>query len=72
MGNEAGTNGSVSKISFYREELAFEVVSGIVQFHPSSLHVVQLGLVCPIPVYVSNDPGVLEVDQGVVNKKAAS
>ena len=30
VGSEAGTNGSVSEITLYREELAFEAVSGVV------------------------------------------
>ena len=60
--SEAGTNGSVGKITLYREEFTFEVISGIVQFYPSPFHVVQLSLVCPIPMYVSNDPRVFEVD----------
>ena len=30
VGNKAGTNGSVSEITLYREELAFEAISGVV------------------------------------------
>ena len=62
----------MSKVAFDRQELALDAVLGVVQLYLSSLHVVQLSLVCPIPMYVSNDPRIFEVNQSVVNKEATS
>jgi len=72
MREKTGTNCSMSKVSLHCEELGLGTILGIGKFHFSSLHVFQLNLICPIPVYVSDYPRVFEVNQGVVNKKATS
>jgi len=69
---KAGTDCSMSEVSFHCEELSLGVVFSIGKFHSSSLHILQLNLICPIPVYISDYPRVFEVNQGVVNKEATS
>ena len=72
MGKEAGTNHSMGKVTLHGEELVLSVVFSIGEFYFSPLHVFQLDLICPVPVYISDDPRVFEVNQGVVDKESTS
>jgi len=69
---EASTDCCVSEVLLHREELGLGAIFSIGKLHFASLHVFQLNLVCPIPVYVSDYPRVFEVNQGVVDKETTS
>ena len=62
----------MSEVSLHHKELGLGAVFGIGKLHSMLLHVFQLDLVCPIPVYIGDYPRVFEVNQGVVNKEATS
>ena len=62
----------MSKVLLHCEELVLGAVFSVGELHSSLLHVFQLNLVCPIPVYISNYPRVFEVNQGVVDKEVTS
>ena len=69
MREEPSADGGMSKVALHCEELALSPILSVVQFDPSVLDVVKLVLVRSIPMHVSNDPRVLEIDEGVVNKE---
>jgi len=69
---EASTNRCVSEVPLHCKELGLGVIFSVGKLHSTSLHVLQLNLVCPIPMYISDYPRVFEVDQGIVDKKATS
>jgi len=69
---EMGTDRCVSKVSLHCKELVLGAIFSIGKLHSTSLHILQLNLVCPVPVYVSNYPRVFEVNQGIVDKEATS
>ena len=69
---KVGTDCSVSKVPFHCEEPSSSAVLSVGEFYSSSLHVLQLNLICPIPVYISDYPRVFEVNQGVVDKETTS
>jgi len=62
----------MGEVPLHCQKLGLSVIFGIVQLHSSPLHVSQLVLVCSVPVYVRNDPWVFKVDEGIVDKEAAS
>ena len=72
VGGQTSANGGVSKVPLYCQKFTFDTVLGVVQLYPSPLHVVQLDLVRPVAVYVSDNPRVFEVDQSIIDEKAAS
>ena len=59
---EASTDRCVSEVSLHCDELGLGAILSVGKLHFASLHIFQLDLVCPIPVYVSNYPRVFEVD----------
>jgi len=69
---EASTDRCMSKVSLHCKEFVLGAIFGISKLHSTPLHILQLSLVCPIPVYVSNYPRVFEVNQGVVDKEMTS
>jgi len=62
----------VSEVSLHCKELGLGAIFSIGKLHSTPLHVFQLNLVCPIPVYVSDYPRVFEVNQGIVDKETTS
>ena len=66
---ETSAYSCMGEIALHSEEFSLGAIFGIVQLDPSSLHVGQLVLVCSVPVYVSDDPWVFEVNEGVVNEE---
>ena len=72
MGKKAGMNHSVSKITLHSEKFALGAIFGIGELHFSPLHILQLNLISLIPMYISDDPWVFKVDQGIVDKESTS
>jgi len=70
--NKTSADCCVSEVPLHCKELGLGAVFSIGELHSTSLHVFQLILVCPIPVYVSDYPRVFEVNQGVVDKETTS
>jgi len=59
---ETSMNCCVSEVPLHCKELGLGAVFGVGKLHSTLLHVFQLNLVCPIPVYISDYPRVFEVD----------
>jgi len=72
MREKTGTDCSISEVSLHCKKLSFSAIFGVGEFHSSSLHILQLDLVCPIPMHVSDYPRIFEVNQGIVNKEMTS
>jgi len=72
MREETSADRCVSKVLLHCKELGLSAVFSVGELHSSPLHILQLDLVCPIPVYVSDYPRVFEVNQGIVNKETTS
>ena len=72
VGKEMSTNRCVGEILLHYKELGLGMVFSVGKLYSTPLHVFQLDLVCPIPVYISDYPRVFEVDQGVVDKETTS
>jgi len=62
----------MGEISLHCKEHTLGAVFGVGELHSTPLHVLQLDLVCPIPMYVSDYPRVFEVNQGIVDKEVTS
>jgi len=69
---ETSTDRYVSKVSLHCKELGLSTIFSVGKLHSTPLHVFQLNLVCPVPVYVSDYPRVFEVNQGIVDKEVTS
>ena len=59
---KAGMDRSISEVSPHCEELGLSMIFSIHKFYSSPLHVLQLDLICPVSVHVSDYPRVLEID----------
>jgi len=70
MREEAGMNGGMSEVLFDSKELALCTILSVVKLHSLLFHISQLVLVSSVPVYIHNDPGIFEVDKGIVNEKS--
>ena len=70
MGNKSGAHGGISKVSFHHTELCLSVVFSLVKFDLLAFYRLELVLVCPIPIDISNNTRILEIDDGVVDKES--
>ena len=62
----------MGEIVLHSEELSLGVVFSVVQLDPLLLQVGQLVLVRSVPMYVSNNPWVFEVNKSIVNEEPTS
>jgi len=69
VGLKASAYCCMSKIALHGKEFGLGTIFYIVQLDSLSLHVGQLVLVRLVPVHISDDPWVFEVDEGVVNEE---
>jgi len=72
MGKKMGANRSMSEVALHSEKFVLGTIFSIGELHPSPLHILQLDLISPIPMHISDDPWVFEVDQGIVDKELTS
>jgi len=61
----------MGEVMLHGKELGLSAILGIVQLNSLSLHVSQLILVRLVPVYISNDCWIFEVDEGIVDEEPA-
>jgi len=69
---KTSTDCCMSKVLLHCKKLGLSAIFSVGELHSTLLHIFQLNLVCPVPVYVSDYPRVFEVNQGVVDKEATS
>ena len=72
MGNELGVNSSISEVPFHHAELRLSVVLPLIELNPLALYRLEFALMRPIPIDISDDTRVLEIDDGVVDEESGS
>jgi len=72
MRNESGTNGSASKVSFHHTEFALGAVFPFIEFNSLVLYRLEFALMCSISIDISNNTGILEIDDGIVDEESGS
>jgi len=68
--NESGVDSSVSEMALHHTQLALSATFPSVKFNLLALYCLEFTLVRPIPVDISDDAGVFEVYNGVVDKES--
>ena len=69
VGSELGANGGISEVLFHHAELALSTVFPSVKFNLLALYCLEFILMCLIPVDISNNARVFEVNNGIVNEE---
>jgi len=72
MRNKSGTNGGVGKVSFHHTELALGTIFPFIKLNLLALYRLKFALMRSISVNVSNNTGILEINDGVVNEESGS
>jgi len=72
VGNESGANSSVSKMSFHHAELALGTIFPLVKLNSLAFYRLEFTLMRLIPINISNNTGILEIDDGVVDEELGS
>jgi len=70
VGSESDANGSISEMALYHTQLALSVIFSFVKFNLLALYRLKFTLMCLIPVDISDNTGVFEVYDGIVNKES--
>ena len=72
MGSEPGADRSVSKVPFHHTEFALGAVLPSVKLNSLALYCLEFALMCSIPVNVSDNTRILEINDGVVDEESGS
>ena len=72
MGNESGVDRSISKVSFHHTEFALGAVFPSIKLDLLAFYRLEFALMCSIPVNISDNTGILEINDGVVDKESGS
>ena len=72
MRNESGVNSSVSKVSFHHVEFALGTFFPPIELNLLALYRLEFALMCSISINVSNNAGILEINNGVVDEESGS
>jgi len=72
MGNKSGADSSVSEMSFHHTELALGTVFPLIELNSLALYRLEFTLMRSIPINVSDNTGIFEIDDGVVDKESGS
>ena len=72
MRNESGVHSSASKVSFHHTEFCLSVVFPLVKFNLLTFYRLEFALMHLIPIDVSNNTRILEIDDSVVDEKSGS
>ena len=72
MRNEPSTNGGVSKVSFHHTEFALGAIFPFIKLNLLAFYRLEFALVRLISVDISNNTGILEIDDGIVDEKSGS
>jgi len=69
MGGESGANGSIGKVSFHHTELRLSDIFPLIKLNSLALYRLEFALMCLISVNVSDNTGILEIDDGIVDEE---
>ena len=72
VGNKSGADSSVSEVSFHHAEFALGTVFPLVELNSLALYRLKFALMRSIPINVSDNTGILEINNGVVDKESGS
>ena len=70
--NKSGVNSSVSKVSFHHTEFALGTVFPPIELNSLALYHLEFTLMCSISINISNNTGILKIDNGIVDEKLGS
>ena len=70
--NKLGANSSVSKVSFHHTEFALGTVFPLVELDSLALYHLEFTLMCSIPINVSDNTRILEIDNSIVDEESGS
>ena len=69
MRNEPSANSGIGKMSFHHTELALSIALSSVELNSLALYHLELILICPISINVSDNARVFEIYDGIVNEE---
>jgi len=72
MGNKSGADSSVSEMPFHHIELALGTIFPLVELNSLALYRLEFTLMRSIPIDISDNTGILEINDGVVDKESGS
>jgi len=72
MRNESGANCSIGKVSFHHAEFALGTVFPLIKLNLLVLYHLEFALMCSISIDVSNNTGILEINDGIVDEESGS
>jgi len=72
MGNKLGANSGASEMSFHHAELALGTIFPLIELDSLALYRLEFTLMCSIPIDISDNTGILEINDGVVNEESGS
>jgi len=70
VGSESGADSSVSKMALHHAQLALSAIFPFVEFNLLVFYCLEFTLMCPIPVDISDNTGVFEVYDGIVDEES--
>jgi len=72
VGSESGADGSVSEMALHHTQFALSAIFPSVKFNSLVLYHLEFTLMCLIPVDISDNAGVFEVYDGIVDEESGS
>jgi len=70
MGDESGVDGGIGKVSFHHAELCLSDIFPLIKLDLLALYRLEFTLICSISVNVSDNTGILEINDGIVDKES--
>ena len=70
MGNKPSVNSSVSEVSFHHTEFALGIVFPSIKLNLLALYHLEFVLMRSIPINISNNARILEINDGIVDEKS--
>ena len=70
MGSKLSVDGSVSEVSLHHTEFALGAVLPSIEFNLLALYRLKFALMCSISINVSDNAGILEINNGIVNEES--
>ena len=72
VGGKSSANGGISEVSFHHTEFAMGVVFPSIKLNLLALYCLEFALMHSIPINVSDNARILEINDGIVNEKSRS
>jgi len=72
MRDEPSTDGGICKVAFHHAELALSDIFPLIKFDALAFYCLELALMRPIPINVSDNTRVFEIYDGVVDEESGS